>query len=83
MTLDELQCCETFLSSKEVSLAIVYKDGNKNRKEEAAHCSGTDIPCIHGSILITEWPRHISTKVENDCNSAGLVRRLWGAKVEP
>lgn len=62
MTLDELQRCETFVSSKELSLAIVYKDGNKNRKEEAAHCSGSDIPCIH-SILITERPRHISTKV--------------------
>lgn len=53
---DELQHCGTFVSSKEVSLAIVYTNGNKNRKEEVVHCSATDISCIHGSILITERP---------------------------
>lgn len=40
---DGLQHCGTYVSSKEVSLAIVYKNGNKNRKEEAVHCGGTDI----------------------------------------
>lgn len=53
---DELKRRGTFVSSKEVSLAIVYKKRNKNRKEEVVHCSGTDVSCIHGGILITERP---------------------------
>lgn len=60
---DGLRRPGTFGSPAEVSLAIVYENGNKRRKEEAVRCGGADVSRIHGSVSMTERPGHNGAKV--------------------